>query len=58
MIKLTGKMYKWKLNPRQKIDDIVAEFNNTKPVVDVIWIRKKLEDLKSKAEKMSGSWRK
>ena len=51
-------MYKWKLNPRQKIDDIVAEFNNTKPVVDVIWIRKKLEDLKSKAEKMSGSWRK
>ncbi|MGB4929170.1 MAG: hypothetical protein WBP43_04315, partial [Chitinophagales bacterium] len=58
MIKLTSKMYKWKLNPKNSIQDIVDEFNNTKPVVDVLWMRKKLETLQSKSEKLTGNWRK
>ena len=58
MIKLTSKMFKWKLNPRNDLQDLVDEFNNTKPVVDVLWIKKKLEDLQNRSEKLSGSWRK
>ena len=58
MIKLSSKLYKWKLNPKNNIQDIVDEFNNTKPVVDVLWMRKKLETLQSLAEKLTGNWRK
>ena len=58
MIKLSSKLYKWKLNPKNNIQDIVDEFNNTKPVVDVLWMRKKLETLQSLSEKLTGNWRK
>ena len=57
MIKLSAKLYKWKLNPKNNLKDIIDEFNTTKPVVDILWMRKKLEDMQGLAEKLTGNWR-
>ena len=57
MIKLTSRLFKWKLNPKNNPEEIVEEIENTKPVVDILWLRKKVEEVQLKAEKLSGSWR-
>ncbi len=57
MIKLTARLFKWKLNPKNNLEEILEEIENTKPVVDILWLRKKVEEVQSKAEKLSGSWR-
>ncbi|MEZ5013193.1 MAG: hypothetical protein R2794_02780 [Chitinophagales bacterium] len=58
MIKLTSKLFKWKLNPKHNLESLTEEFGNTKPVVDILWIRKKLEEASTRAERLSPSWRK
>lgn len=58
MIKFVSKLYKWKLNPKGNLNQIEEEIETTKPLADINWIRKKVEEAKKAEEKLSGSWRK
>ncbi|MBC8046736.1 MAG: hypothetical protein H7Y00_08075 [Fimbriimonadaceae bacterium] len=58
MIKFVSKLFKWKLNPKNTLSHIEEEIENTKPLADINWIRKKLEESKKTEEKLSGTWRK
>jgi tetratricopeptide (TPR) repeat protein len=58
MIKFVSKLFKWKLNPRNNLAQLEQEIETTKPLADINWIRKKLEEAKKIEEKLSGSWRK
>jgi len=57
LIKFVSKLYKWKLNPKKSLDDIAEELERTKPLADVIWLRKKLEEARAEEQKLSGKWR-
>ena len=57
LIKFVTRLYKWKLNPKKKLSDIAEEMDRTKPLADVIWLRKKIEDALEEEEKLSGKWR-
>ena len=58
LIRFVTKLYKWKLSPRNNLQEIASEIERTKPIADVIWLRKKLEEAEQIAAKHSGSWRK
>lgn len=57
LIKFISKLYKWKLNPKNNLQKIADEIEHTKPIADIIWLRKKLAQSTERAEKLSGSWR-
>ena len=58
LIKYVTKLYKWKLNPRKNLDELAAEMERTKPIADIIWLRKKLEEVRQIDAKITGTWRK
>ncbi|MBC8173871.1 MAG: hypothetical protein H7X71_08200 [Chitinophagales bacterium] len=58
MIKYVSKLFKWKLNPKNNVEEMAAEIESTKPLADINWIRKKVEEARRIEEKLSGSWRK
>lgn len=57
MIKFVSKLFKWKLNPKNNLAQLEQEIENTKPLADINWIRKKLEEAKKIEDKLSGNWR-
>ena len=58
LIKYVTKLYKWKLNPHKNLDELAAEMERTKPIADIIWLRKKLEEVRQIDAKITGTWRK
>lgn len=58
MIKYVTKLYKWKLNPKKNLKELEDEIESTKPLADINWIRKKIEEGYKIEEKLSGTWRK
>jgi hypothetical protein len=58
LIRFVTKLFKWKINPKNNLADISAEMEKTKPIADVIWLRKKLEEARVQSDKLSGTWRK
>lgn len=57
LIKFISKLYKWKLNPKNNLQKIADEMDHTKPVADIIWLKKKLAQATERAERLSDSWR-
>ena len=57
LIRFVTKLYKWKLNPKNNLKELITEVENTKQIADIIWLRKKIEESQSKASKLSATWR-
>lgn len=57
LIKLISKLYKWKINPKKDIKKLADEIEHTKPIADIIWLKKKLAQAEERAIKLSESWR-
>ncbi len=57
LIKFVSKLYKWKLNPNKNIDVLLTEIENTKQIADILWLRKKIEEVRQPSHKLNGSWR-
>ncbi len=58
LIRAISKLYKWKLNPKNNLQELANEIEQAKPIADIIWLRKKLDEATKKAERFSISWRK
>lgn len=58
LIRFITKLYKWKMSPKNNLTELATEMERTKPLADVIWLRKKLEEAQLIADRLSVTWRK